>query len=64
MSLPVKKFVDYSLLPPPPQGLTARTDNPSKGKIGCHMTSVALRSTRAQLHFLLQVFMLHAVCLI
>ena len=64
MSLPVKTFVDYSP-PPPPQGLTARTGNPSKGKIGCcHMTSVAFRSTRTELHFLLQVFMLDAVCLI
>ena len=46
MSLPVKTFVEYTPPPPPPQGLTARTDNPSKGKINCHMTNVAFRPTR------------------
>ena len=40
-----KTFVDYFPRRPPPQGLTARTDNPSKGKIGCHMTNVAFRPT-------------------
>ena len=45
MSLPIKTFVDYFPVPHPSQGLTARTDKPSKGKIGCHMTNVAFRPT-------------------
>ena len=46
MSLPVeKRLLTIFPVAHPPQGLTARTDNPSKGKIGCHMTNVAFRPT-------------------
>ena len=46
MSLPVeKRLLTIFPVAHPPQGLTARTDNPSKGKIGCRMTNVAFRPT-------------------